>query len=50
MLVTLLGEEYFAKHKNQRVRESGGFIFIQAMYADRFLKEVEELKSKFESV
>lgn len=50
MLSTLLGEDYFKNHKNERVRTSGGFIFIQAMYAERFLKEVEELKSKFESI
>lgn len=50
MLGTLLGEEYFENHQNPRVRQSAGFIFIHAMYAKRFLEEVEELKSKFENI
>jgi hypothetical protein len=50
MLETLLGEEYFQQHRNAKVRESTGFIFIHAMDANRFLMEVEELKGKFENV
>lgn len=49
-LFTMLGEHYFTAHANPRVRDSGGFIFLQAMHADRFLREVEELKSKFENL
>ncbi len=47
-LGTLLGEDYFTYHKDPRVRNSKGFIFLKAMTAQKFLKEVEELKSKFE--
>ena len=49
-LSTLLGEEYFSSHSDPRVRDSAGFIFIRAMLADEFLREVEELKDKFENV
>jgi glucosamine-6-phosphate deaminase len=44
----LLGEDFFNNHSQERVRDSAGFIFIRAMPAQQFLKEVEELKSKFE--
>lgn len=47
-LVTLLGEEYFQQHENQRVKNSTGFVFIRAMYAKEFLNEVEQLKSTLE--
>ena len=47
-LRVLLGEEFFTNHPDPRVRDSAGFVFIKAMYADRFLREVEDLKSKFE--
>ena len=50
MLVTLLGEEYFLHHQDERVRACGGFIFIKAMTATQFLYEVEELKGKFENI
>lgn len=50
MLTTLLGEEYFANHHHPKVRDSAGFIFIQAMDVGTFLSEVEDLKSKFENV
>jgi hypothetical protein len=49
-LLCLLGEDYFNTHSDPRVRNSAGFVYLKAMYADRFLKEVEELKSKFEVV
>jgi glucosamine-6-phosphate deaminase len=49
-LSTLLGESFFTEHRDARVRESAGFIFLRAMHAIDFLKEVEELKSKFENV
>jgi glucosamine-6-phosphate deaminase len=49
-LVTLLGEKYFTEHRDPRVRNCTGFIFLKAMRGNRFLKEVEELKSKFEVV
>ncbi len=49
-LKTLLGEDYFLNHKDMRVRNAKGFVFLKAMYADHFLQEVEELKSKFEIV
>lgn len=48
ILGTLLGDDYFRNHAHARIRESAGFIFIRAMQAFQFLKEVEELKSKFE--
>jgi 6-phosphogluconolactonase/glucosamine-6-phosphate isomerase/deaminase len=47
-LECLLGKEYFETHDDKRVRESAGFVFLRAMHARVFLKEVEELKSKFE--
>jgi glucosamine-6-phosphate deaminase len=47
-LQCLLGKEYFETHADKRVRESAGFVFLRAMHAQVFLKEVEELKSKFE--
>jgi hypothetical protein len=31
------------------VRESDGFVFIKAMYAEKFLQEVEQLQSKIEN-
>jgi hypothetical protein len=46
----LLGEDYFLNHKDMRVRNAKGFVFLKAMYADHFLQEVEELKSKLEIV
>jgi hypothetical protein len=49
-LVGLMGEEYFSHHSDRRVRECSGFIFLKAMRAEHFLREVEELKSKFEIV
>jgi len=49
-LRVLLGEEYFKNHPDERVRECHGFIYIKAMFAEHFLKEVEELKSKFEVI
>lgn len=49
-LVELLGEEYFSTHKDERVRNCDGFIFIRAMHAQTFLEECEGLKSKFENV
>lgn len=50
MLEILLGKEWFENHKNPKVREAKGFIFIRAMEAKTFLAEVEDLKSKFENV
>lgn len=50
MLSTLLGEEYFQTHSNPRIRDCTGFIFIHAMHVREFLKQVEELKSKFENI
>lgn len=47
-LECLLGKHYFDTHPDRRVRESAGFVFLRAMHAKVFLKEVEELKSKFE--
>jgi 6-phosphogluconolactonase/glucosamine-6-phosphate isomerase/deaminase len=49
-LVELLGEEYFSQHKDERVRNCHGFIFLRAMHAQTFLDECEGLKSKFENV
>lgn len=49
-LHTMLGDHYFTHHANPRIRNSEGFIFLQAMHADKFLREVEELKSKFENI
>jgi hypothetical protein len=49
-LRTLLGEEFFSTHPDARVRDSAGFVFMKAMPAARFLKEVEELKSKFQNL
>lgn len=49
-LVCLLGEEYFTMHTDPRVRGCSGFVFLKAMNAQTFLREVEELKSKFEIV
>jgi len=46
---TLLGEDYVKNHLDERVRNCGGFVFIKAMYAQHFLSEVEELKSKLET-
>lgn len=46
----LLGEAFFTEHRDARVRNSAGFIFLRAMFAEKFLKEVEELKSKFENI
>lgn len=48
-LQILTGEKFFKEHLDERVRNAAGFIFIKAMYAQQFLKEVEELKSKFEN-
>ena len=48
MIRCLLGNEYFDKHPNERVRNSKGFIFIKAMYMDHFLQEVADLRSKLE--
>ena len=45
---TLLGEKFFAEHSDPRVRSSAGFVYIKAMNSDHFLREVEELRSKFE--
>jgi hypothetical protein len=50
MLGTLLGEDFFTQHRDPRVRDSAGFVFVHAMHASVFLKEVEELKSKFENI
>ena len=47
-LGVLLGEDFFQKHPDERVRKCTGFVFIKAMWAQRFLQEVEDLKSKFE--
>lgn len=49
-LVDLLGQEYFDNHRDPRVRSCGGFVYLKAMRAAQFLREVEELKSKFEIV
>jgi glucosamine-6-phosphate deaminase len=49
-LGTLLGEEFFEAHSDPRVRNAAGFILIKAMFAETFLREVEELKNKFENV
>ena len=49
-LVELLGEDYFKQHKDERVRNCHGFIFLRAMHANTFLEECEGLKSKFENV
>lgn len=49
-LVELLGEDYFKQHKDERVRNCHGFIFLRAMHASTFLEECEGLKSKFENV
>lgn len=49
LLQTLLGADYFANHVNERVRNSAGFVFIKAMYASKFLQEVEELQTKIEN-
>lgn len=50
MLGCLLGEEYFATHHDERVQSGAGFVFLKAMTASTFLREVEELKSKFEGI
>lgn len=49
LLQTLLGPEFFSNHTNERVRNAAGFVFIKAMYANKFLQEVEELQSKIEN-
>jgi hypothetical protein len=49
LMHTLLGEEYFTTHTDPRVRDSGGFVFIRAMEAEKFLEEVEQLKSTLEN-
>jgi len=49
LLQTLLGAEFFATHKNERVRNSEGYVFVKAMYAEKFLQEVEELQTKIEN-
>lgn len=46
----LLGEEFFTFHENEKLRNCEGFIFLRAMTSETFLREVEELKSKFENV
>ena len=46
---TLLGEEYLQSHPDRRVQEAAGFVFVQAMSVDRFLKEVDGLKSTIEA-
>ena len=48
MLRVLLGDKYFSEHEDERIKNSSGFIFIKAMYAEHFLREVEELRTKFE--
>ena len=48
--ISILGAEYFQNHLNERIRNCGGFVFIKAMYAEKFLQEVEQLRSKFENV
>jgi glucosamine-6-phosphate deaminase len=48
-LTVLLGEKYFQEHPDSRVREAAGFVFIKAMPAKRFLREVQGLKAKIES-
>ena len=45
----VLGREFFETHLDPRVRNSAGFVFIHAMFANQFLREVEELKSKLEN-
>ena len=50
LLGVLLGESFFQNHPNESVKNSSGFVFIRAMQANHFLKEVEELKSKFQNV
>lgn len=47
---TLLGAKYFEDHADPRVRSGEGFIFIKAMPAQQFLREVEDLRNKFEIV
>ena len=50
MIETLLGEDFFKNHEDPRIRNSTGFVFLKAMYVEHFLREVEELKSKFEII
>ena len=50
MMKVLLGDKFFTEHEDHRIRGSAGFVFIKAMYADHFLREVEDLRQKFESV
>ena len=49
IIISLLGVDYFQNHLNERIRNCGGFVFIKAMYAEKFLQEVEQLRSKFEN-
>lgn len=46
---TLLGQQFFDLHEDERVREAEGFVFIKAMRAQQFLQEVEVLQNKFEN-
>lgn len=32
------------------MRQASGFVYLKAMRAERFLKEVEELKTRFETI
>lgn len=50
MLRTMLGDRFFADHPDPRIRNAAGFVFIKAMNADHFLREVEELRNKFENL
>ena len=47
-LDVLLGEAFFREHPNHRVRNATGFVFIKAMPARRFLREVKGLESTVE--
>lgn len=49
LLGQLLGEEYMCTHIDERVRNSEGFVFVNAMYAKEFLSEVRDLSSKLQS-
>ena len=43
MLRTLLGEEYFTRHKNARVAGARGFVFIHELTVDEFVSRARDL-------
>ena len=42
-LKTILGDEYFDNHTDEKIRNAAGMIFLKVMSVDEFLQEAEQL-------